>query len=137
MDLLTEWAKRLNGREYGNELTSDEEKQLKEQGLVVVFGASDDLCEFRGAITDETNCYEGGTIDVHKSGLWNFGCDSVDSCPYAREARKRCKTITAKWCDPLSLFTWSYETDIPHEEFQIMADGESYCKGIIFDVNSL
>ena len=38
-----ELAELLNGREYGNEITSDEEKLAKESGLVVVFGYSDDM----------------------------------------------------------------------------------------------
>lgn len=46
---VKKWAEKLDGRKYGNELTRDEEKKLKDLGLVVVFGASDDLCEFRGA----------------------------------------------------------------------------------------
>lgn len=138
MDLLKEWANKLNGREYGAELTLEEEKQLQKQGLIVVFGASDDLCEFSGAITDEVDCYEGGTIHIDKNGLFQpCGCDCEDTCVHAQEAKKRCKTITAEWCDPLSFFTWSYKTNIPHEEFSIMENGESYCQGIIFDINSL
>lgn len=133
-DLLKEWANKLNGREYGAELTPEEEKQLQKQGLIVVFGASDDLCEFSGAISDEVDCYEGGTIHIDKNGLFH-SCECEDTCIHAQEAKKQCKTITAKWCD--SLYDWSYETDIPHEEFSIMEDGENYCKGIIFDINSL
>jgi len=48
-----EFAEMLNGREYGNELTRNEEAMAKEYGLVVAYGASDDLMEFGGAICDE------------------------------------------------------------------------------------
>jgi hypothetical protein len=53
-------ARRLNGREYGTEITSDEEAAARKCGLVVAFGAPDDLIEFRGAFNDERDCYEGG-----------------------------------------------------------------------------
>ena len=46
--MLKEFANRLNGREYGQELTPAEAQRAKEAGIVVVFGASDDLMEFRG-----------------------------------------------------------------------------------------
>lgn len=56
-----ELAALLNGREYRKEMSRDEEQVAKAAGLVVVFGASDDLMELRGAISDEVGCYDGGT----------------------------------------------------------------------------
>ena len=55
-------AEALNGCEYGEELSPVMERSLKDGGVVVVFGASDDLTEFRGAIHDEGGGYEGSTI---------------------------------------------------------------------------
>jgi hypothetical protein len=49
----------LTGREYRQEITRAEEADAKAAGLVVAFGASDDLLEFRGAIDDEVGCYDG------------------------------------------------------------------------------
>lgn len=40
----------LNGRTYGDEITKEEEAQAKAAELVVIYGASDDLVEFGGAI---------------------------------------------------------------------------------------
>ena len=54
-----ELAALINGREYTHELT-DKEKSAKDARLVVVFGASEDLMEFRGAINDECGAYGGG-----------------------------------------------------------------------------
>lgn len=51
---LKEFAKMLDGREYGGEITKEEEALAKELGFVVVFGYSDDNAELRGAIDDET-----------------------------------------------------------------------------------
>ena len=49
----------LHGREYRDEISDFEIKQAKECGLVVIFGASDDLLEFRGASSDELGAWEG------------------------------------------------------------------------------
>ena len=45
-------AETLNGNEIGNEITKEQEQQAKENGLVVVFGYSDDNMELRGALYD-------------------------------------------------------------------------------------
>ena len=57
-----EFAARLNGREYRSEITKDECAEAKSAGLVVVFGASDDLIEFGGALHGEGGCFDGGTF---------------------------------------------------------------------------
>ncbi len=51
-------AAQLNGREYGSEITKEEEAAAKKAGLVVVYGASDDLVELRGAIEEEVGAYD-------------------------------------------------------------------------------
>lgn len=62
---LKEFAAVLNGREYKNPQFTKEELQIaKDNGFVIVNGASDDLVELEGAITDEGGCWEGGTISV-------------------------------------------------------------------------
>lgn len=48
---LKEFANTLNGRDYGRSMFSKEEiKIAKENGFVIVTGASDDLMEFQGVI---------------------------------------------------------------------------------------
>ena len=53
---IKEFANKLNGRTYLNEITKEEEKIAKELGYVIVFGYSDDNTEFKGAIDDEIDC---------------------------------------------------------------------------------
>ena len=43
-----ELADKLNGRAYGDSF-DDVKQEAKESGLVIVYGASDDLMEFDGA----------------------------------------------------------------------------------------
>ena len=46
-------AAKLNGREYGREITHEEADEARQSGLLVLFGASDDLVELRGKIDAE------------------------------------------------------------------------------------
>lgn len=134
---IKEFAQMLNGREYGKEIGKAETLQAKELGLVVVYGASDDLMEFEGAIRDEVGCYDGGTAYLTKTDLFDAnGGECECECKYYQAEKALCKTITAVWCGEEN-YSWTYKTDIPHETFDIYEDGEKYCRGIVFDIKSL
>ena len=34
-------------------------------------------------------------------------------------------------------YAWIYRTEIPHACFDILENGEKYCKGIVFSLNDL
>jgi hypothetical protein len=127
-----ELAARLNGREYGGEITNGEAADAKAAGLVVLFGASDDLAEFRGAVEDEEGCYGGGEILIVDGNIYQ---DPDCECEWAQAAkvaaRKRGRTINAVWCGP-SGYDWAYETDIPHATFSVIDGSEKYCRGVVF-----
>lgn len=55
-----ELAEILNDCKIGDEISKEIEQKAKENNLVVVFSASDDLIEFRGTIDDELDVYGGG-----------------------------------------------------------------------------
>lgn len=124
-ELVKRWADTLSGREYGCELSAVEANEMKNQGIVVVYGYSDDNMEFDGALHDEIGCYNGGVARVAKCGVYE------DEVPDT-ELRE----IRAVWCAP-GKPAWSYETDIPHEKFNIYEDGDLFCEGIIFSLDSL
>jgi hypothetical protein len=128
-----ELAAKLNGRERGNEITKEEILQAKENCLVVVFGYSDDGIEFKGSIRVETGCYGGSTIYLSMSGVFE-GCDC--ECSYSEAAKRKCAQIKAVW-DDQGEYLWTYETEIPHATFGIFEDGEKFCRGIVFEHNSL
>lgn len=132
---IHEFAKKLNDREYGSEMTRDEIKQAKELGFVVVFGALDDLAELRGAIDDEVDCYNSGEILLDKDGIMEDCEYGLDNCKYIKKAKENAKIIkTVRDNDD---YSWIYETDIPHATFDILEDGEKFCKGIVFDIKEL
>jgi len=64
-----EAAAQLDGSQYGQEGSRELFAAMKAAGLVAVFGASDDLVEFRGAIDDEVGAYGGTTIPLTSDGL--------------------------------------------------------------------
>lgn len=135
-----ELAEMLSGRKYGMEITSEEARAAKDASLVVVYGYSDDNVEFSGAINEEVGAWNGTTIHVTPGGLLESPACSDDvedcTCPYFAAAKKRAKIINAIWHNPGGP-CWTFETDIPHETFTIMEDGEPFCEGIVFSMEHL
>lgn len=129
MTILNEIAEMLDGSKYPFNTSVQEAKYAKDHGVVIVYGASDDLIEFSGAIYDEDACYDGGTVFINRSGIIRSKCDN-EKCIYFRDAHSNASTIEAIW--DRDGYSWMYETDIPHETFDILEDGEKYCRGIVF-----
>lgn len=130
-------AEKLNGREYGNEISEAEEREAKASGLIVIFGYSDDNAELRGAIRDEVGCYNGATIKLHSRGIL---ADHEERCDCAfcgyESAAKKCASVQALWCEEPG-YSWTYKTEAPHATFEIVEDGEKFCRGIVIDTVSL
>ena len=130
-----EWAAKINGREYREELSAPEERQAKADGMLIVFGASDDLIEFRGVIYDEANLYDGGVVLLNSKQIYNHEheCD----CPHCgfKEIEKTLAKINCKWDE--GGYSWLLETDLPHATFEIVEDGEKYCRGLVIDAKDL
>lgn len=129
-----EMAAKLNGREYRDEIEDDESAEARRCNLVVAFGASDDLLELRGAIEDEVGAYDGTTcgIDVENHEIMPSE-DSDDFCPKCR-SRAKIALITAEWCPKEPKASWLITADVPFEPFDIMEDGELYCRGAVIDL---
>lgn len=130
-----ELAARLNGREVGDEITREEAFEAEKAGIVVVYGASDDLMEFDGAICDEVSCYDGGTAFLDANGLLQNECDD-ENCPHFIRMKEKAIIIKAIWDDD-KFPTWSYKTDIPHSTFDILEEGDVFCRGIVFAVSDI
>jgi len=132
---VKEIAEKLNGNEYG--LGNIEISQIKEAGIIFAYGESDDLLEFRGAIYDEFDCYDGGECKITKE-LKVFNEDeNRDTLEYNQKEIDAMKTIQAIWAPKDEkgevYASWLITTDIPHETFDMMEDGELFCRGIVFD----
>jgi hypothetical protein len=136
-----QFAELLNGRQYRNEITKEEEKLAKENGLLVCFGASDDLLEFRGIVYDEVGAYDGGSallvkkkggkIDVMSEEDFKEVQEIMDDKELDFELPK--VEVIAEWCPDDLECSWRIKSDLPHATFDIMEDGELYCRGIIIE----
>lgn len=138
-----ELAKALDGKEYRKEIASALLTEAKQSGLVIVYGHSDDLMEFEGAIEDEFGCYGGGRCLVDSCGVLpsNEDIDEDDDDELAEliKRRKKAKVIDAIWCAK-DQPAWTYETKIPHATFNVIegdGDTEVQCQGIVFNISDL
>lgn len=129
---IKEFLQMINEKQYGYpQFTKEELRIAKDNGFVIVCGASDDLMEFYGAITDEGDCFDGGAVWLNKDRVVDAPATTGDRC------------IEALWCDGEAkdkngeIITWTYKTDIPHETFMVYEDNEPYCRGIVFSINDL
>ncbi len=135
-------AEQLHCREIGNEITRDEAKRAKECGLLVVYGASDDLCEMAGAFRDEVGA--PGSITISRNGHVVPALEDDDIevlerhgvLAQAKVKRLMGVNIEALWCAEKNGPAWTYKTEEPHATFDIMEDGEVYCRGIVIDMGS-
>lgn len=119
----------LNGRKIGEEITPEIKKMAIENDLIIIYGASDDLAEIDGAIYDEVGVSDGGLIYFDEEDLFRTECEDKN-CPHEIRRQEKCKTVEAVWCE--GNISWTYKTDIPHKTFDILEDGEVFCRGIVF-----
>jgi hypothetical protein len=127
-------AAALNGSQYPLQIPTDILKGAKEAGIVIVYGASDDLMEFEGAISEEVGANDGTTVYVDRKGLLpnrdRIEDDAELKDYFAREPDAI--AIEALWCKE-GEYSFTYRTTIPHETFEVLEDGcPPYCRGIVF-----
>ena len=132
-----ELASKLNGIDYA-EIQRRGFKDAEEKNLLVLFGSSDDLIELRGAIDDEIGCWQSCTIWLDSEGVETTRqCNDEEfkECFFVKRARKSLFKIKAIW--ETGDYFLKFETDIPHETFDVLDDGEKYCQGIVIDMDDL
>jgi len=132
------FAARLHGREYRDEMTGTDQAEAKIMGLLVVFGASDDLLEFRGVLNDEIGAWEGCTVALSRDMQIIEGPECADDLKAAGWTPPApLLTVTAEWCPAGFDGSWRITSDAPFEPFDIMEDGELYCRGCVIDARRL
>lgn len=122
-------ANLMDGVQYReeDEKFSDLFKAAKANRLVVVFGASDDLVELRGAIDEEYGAYGGLTFWVNQKG---------DISTVKKDLQGTVAKIEALWCDEPEI-SWTFRTDIPHATFNVFEGEEIYCRAFCFNLDYL
>lgn len=141
-----ELAGLINGRQYRDEITKEEEWIAKESGLIVIFGCSDDLLEFVGALDDEIGAYDGTDFFIATDGMEIMVDEEEETYKKAkgleayaidRESRIDVNRFSAEWCPEGTDMSWEIKTELPHAKFEIMEDGEVYGIGIVISVSDL
>jgi hypothetical protein len=138
---VKEWAAKLNGIEYPADELDKFSKEMAENGIIAAYGASDDLLEFRGAIYDEAGAWEGTEVRlaVYPDGtvkIFNEE-ENRETFEFNHEEIDRMKTVRAVWGPKSIEASWAIETSISHESFDIMEDGELFCRGVVFHMYDL
>jgi predicted nucleic acid-binding Zn ribbon protein len=140
---ISEVAAIMDGVEYREEDSRLKNilPELKASGIVVVFGASDDLMEFRGAIYDELGAWNGATAYLNGLGLVpNPSCvligNDLDECTFYQSQKRCAAKIKALWRGEV-WYSWTYKTDIPHATFEVLENNEPYCRGIVFSLRDV
>lgn len=134
-----ELAELLNGRDIDNVLLPLEKKQAVKDGLIVVYGQSDDTMQFDGLITDEVGGYHHALgIIVQKKGA-KLDIISEESI---EEMEDWCEEnqidfnipqveVLGEYCPPGFDGYWKISTTIPHATFSIMEENEVQCLGLV------
>jgi hypothetical protein len=136
----------LQGRQYRDEITEELEETAKENGLLVLFGASDDLLELRGAVSDEVGAYKGGIVYLVKKKGNKLGVvsehvlDEIQALMSENDLEyslPKIKAAASEWCPPSLACSWLITTDFPHSTFDIMEDNDLYCRGVVIDIRDI
>jgi len=136
-------ADMINGRQYGDEVTKEEQRLAKEHGLVVVFGYSDDNVEFRGSIHDETGAYDdkGKALKLTRAGKLLEEPDRderevLEKFGVLEQVLNGTDTASVRvwWCREENGPCWTFEADFPHATFDVKDDGLDalFCRGLVF-----
>lgn len=142
-------AELLNGNEYRNEISKEQERIAKDNNLLVMFGGSDDLLEMRGAIRDEIGAWGGGEYalvldgelytdeeeeNTYHKAIGNEVLPISDECDNDDNPR----FIRVEWCpDDQPNLSWRISSNLPYSPFTIKEDGEPYCEGIVIDLDEV
>jgi len=129
-------AAMLKRSKYPLSLTNDLRKQAKENGLLVVYGASDDLIEFDGCFRDELGCGDKTSVLINRTGALDPDFeDDESSIEHAFFMKYTSKEIVTIFGD--GEYTWQYKTDIPHASFDIIDNDNLYCKAMVINVDDI
>ena len=163
INTIEDLAKLLDGNEYRDEFENESDinidKLCEEKGWVVVFGQSDDLIEFRGAIDKEDGAWEGTMMKLVRPGDFyadRSDCYENDDEDTYRKAKeydfvginnedirimkehnyfKEC-VVEMLWCPDDSTASWQVNVKgAPVAKFNIMDEEELYCEAAVIDIS--
>jgi hypothetical protein len=137
------FAQKITDRTYPFQLSDDELREAKANKLLVVYGVSDDLTEFEGIINDEMSAYDYQKFYVTRELKVIDDADLEDIENLKEEGwtppkgKEVLVTVAVEFSPDEPECTWLISTDTPHTVFDIVEDGELYCRGLVIDMTEL
>lgn len=144
-----ELAQLLNGHQYREYIQQKLLNEAKKYNLIIVYGYSDDIIVFRGAVRTEADCFCGGTLKFDRYGfLGTKECaeeNGYDDCVKHYMRSQKCCNIKAILCaenEP----SWTYKLldkeldpmpDSYFSTFNILIRDEVYCRGLVFSLDEI
>lgn len=145
---LLQISQKLNNIDYNDLIVyiRDNIDEFRKNKFVIVYGASDDLLEMEGAFDNEYDCIskrkllwvDNNFIYEHKlKELYDYLNDEFDGL-FINSIQNLCKDAKFIEINPkVKNCQFEYTTNIPCEWFNVLLDNELYCKGFIFNIESL
>ena len=104
----------------------------KEAGIVMAFGASDDLCEFIGAWDDEVGVYDAAKIPISCDGVLKSDCDSDDACPYFKRIAASATKLSISFKNNTPNWLLGLSDNILHVKAILTEYGKPFTEVLIF-----
>lgn len=114
-----EIAEQLDGTEYPLRLTQQQKDIMREAGIIIVSGHSDDVPSVYGAYEDEASSM---TFRVTKT-------DVEDENVIKGALIRASYGVTEPY--------WQFVTDAPHETLRVMEDGEVFSQALVISLADL
>lgn len=142
-------AERLNDNKRWEEIAKEQEQIAKENNLLVLFSATVNSLEAKGAINDEYNAYLSERFLLIKSGETYVDDENED---VFHKAEENGLYGMSDYCDDdnprLIRIDWSQDnnssktdciitTNMPSVPFTTKEDEEPYCEGIVIDLDEI
>lgn len=133
-------AERLANKLDGcTDISKDDALLARDNGLVIVYGYSDNNIELEGAIREEIGAYDGGEVLFAKGDVL-LDCDNPCEHCANEDLKNIAQKITAHWNK--DGYSWVMEADDSINEFlfdmrESNDDDTYFCKGLVFNIKDI
>ena len=158
INTIEDLAKLLDENEYGNELYNEYKINVYElcekNKWVIVYGASDDLIEFEGFVSDEDDAYNGTLLKFITPGDFYLEDEDDETYKKAKDYKfvrinqdelnelknnnyKDTCVVEMLWCPDGTDMSWQVNVKgAEFTKFNVMEDEEVYCEAAIIDLSN-
>lgn len=117
-------AQQIHNTKYPLRISDTIKILAKEHNILIIYTSSDDCFEFRGAIEEEFDCFDGGLVYLDRQ------TKEIHSKPNNSQRIP----IRATW---FSEGRFEIQIPVPFISFNILEDNNIYCTGAILDLDSI